>query len=650
MLLSCKFKIKIPRWLLDMAIIFFIVSIIIISLYLIFEKIYQNKIYPNTFIGDINLSGLTKEQAKNIINNKINKINQTGITFYHDKTQAIISPTITSAEGDFAYQLINFDVEQTTNQAYAFGRGDNFFINLQNKIKALAYKRPINLLIAINEEGISKMLIKNFSQFEIPAENAKLIIDENYNSTVSEEKLGRIINYEKAINQLKDNLAQLNNPPIQLLTKTDYPQIYKKNCLNIDAKVKRILALAPLLLKHKQKQWKISKNKLANWLGLKINSQSNIQDQLRAKTMMQGEIIVGLNREVVENFLKNEVASDINKEPINAKFEIKNGRVVKFQASHDGIKLNTAASFAKIEHIILGAMERSEKSRNTTTKNPYSSVDETKSQTEIKLVVTELKSTVHTADVNDFGISEIIGTGQSSFAGSPSNRRHNIKIGAQALNGVLIKPNEEFSLNKALGKIDATTGYLPELVIKGNETIPEYGGGLCQIGTTMFRAALAAGLPITMRHNHSYRVSYYEPAGTDATIYDPWPDLRFINDTTHYILIQSRIEGDDLYFDFWGTKDGRIVEQTKPTIYNLTKPGPTKYIETLDLPVGEEKCTENAHNGADAYFDYKVSYANGEVKEKRFYSHYIPWQAICLIGVEKLSNNTTATSTEETIE
>ena len=152
----------------------------------------------------------------------------------------------------------------------------------------------------------------------------------------------------------------------------------------------------------------------------------------------------------------------------------------------------------------------------------------------------------------------------------------------------------------------------------------------------MFRTTLQSGLPITMRRNHSYRVSYYEPAGTDATIYDPWPDYRFVNDTGNYILIQSRIEGDDIYFDFWGLKDGREVEVGAPVIYNIVKPPPTKYIETDELAPGEEKCTEKSHNGANAYFDYKVTYPEGAtttpVVERRFSSYYVPWQAVCLIG------------------
>jgi len=132
----------------------------------------------------------------------------------------------------------------------------------------------------------------------------------------------------------------------------------------------------------------------------------------------------------------------------------------------------------------------------------------------------------------------------------------------------------------------------------------------------------------------------------DATIYDPWPDMKFINDTNNYILIQTNIVGTKLYFEFWGTKDGRQITISDSVIYNIVSPGPTKEVETEDLEPGKKKCTESAHAGADAYFDYKVEYSDDrEVFEERIRSHYVPWQAVCLIGVEK-----TTISTEEVME
>ena len=190
---------------------------------------------------------------------------------------------------------------------------------------------------------------------------------------------------------------------------------------------------------------------------------------------------------------------------------------------------------------------------------------------------------------------------------------------------------------KTLGPIDGEHGWLPELVIKGNRTLPEFGGGLCQIGTTAFRAAMNTGLLITERRNHSYRVRYYEPAGTDATIYDPSPDFKFKNDTPHAILITTELQGDIVVFSFWGTEDGREAVVGKSVITNITAPPPKKLIETTDLPVGQTKCTETAHAGATAKVDYTVNYGNGETKTITFTSVYRPWQAVCLVGVASLT-------------
>jgi vancomycin resistance protein YoaR len=171
-----------------------------------------------------------------------------------------------------------------------------------------------------------------------------------------------------------------------------------------------------------------------------------------------------------------------------------------------------------------------------------------------KLKITTIKPEIRADNLAELGLVELVSTGWTDFSGSPVNRTHNIVAGASKFQGVLIKPDEDFSFNKALGPVDASTGYLPELVILANKTVPEFGGGLCQVSSTAFRAALNAGMPISERHAHAYPVGYYKPYGVDATIYLPTPDLRFKNDSGKYMLIQTRIEGKKLFFDFYGTK------------------------------------------------------------------------------------------------
>jgi len=256
------------------------------------------------------------------------------------------------------------------------------------------------------------------------------------------------------------------------------------------------------------------------------------------------------------------------------------------------------------------------------------------------LAVTSVDPAITTENVNDLGITEVLGVGYSNYSGSPKNRVHNISIGVKKLNGTLIPPGQEVSLLSILRPFTETAGYLPELVIKGDKIEPEVGGGLCQIGSTMFRAAMGAGLPITERRNHSLVVSYYNDPrnhnpGTDATIYDPAPDLKFVNDTGHFILITTAMnsENGDLTFTLWGTSDGRKGEYTEPVVERWIAAGEDKLIESPDLAPGQKKC-QAAHVGAVTSFTYTVTKADGTKIETPFPSTYRPLPKICLVGVD----------------
>jgi len=592
-------------WLFTLAIIFFILPATLTIGSIAFNKTFASRIYPNVYIGNLNLGGKTAAQANRLLNLETDKISQHGVVFSYKNQRTTVKPVVASADADLAYTIINFKNELALEAAFNYGRNRNFLTNLGNKLQLLLSKKSIDLLVAIDQDKIAKTLKDNFADASEPARDADLAVSFNpataaYDFSVREEKMGKAINFQAAIGELINNLTGLSEAEIKLATITEYPKILSRDCLNIDGKAEAILKAAPLTLKYGEIKWLIEQSQLAGLLALKPSG------------LAADKVRVGLDDDKTKAYFAEKITPQIDRPALEAKFEMQGGKVIKFQSGQDGRSLEADASIIKIENEILAGAP-------------------------IELIVKIQPTLVSTDNVNNFGIKELVGIGRSNFTGSPANRRHNIKNGANTLNGILIKPGEEFSLNKALGKVDGATGYLPELVIKEGKTTPEFGGGLCQIGTTMFRAALDTGLPITMRKNHSYRVSYYEPAGTDATIYDPWPDLRFINDLASHILIQSKISGDDLSFEFWGRRDGRVVEKTKPTIYNIVKPEPAKIIENLELKPGEKKCTERAHNGADAYFDYKVTYADGLVKEKRFSSHYVPWQEVCLLGVEKLS-------------
>lgn len=224
------------------------------------------------------------------------------------------------------------------------------------------------------------------------------------------------------------------------------------------------------------------------------------------------------------------------------------------------------------------------------------------------------------------GVTDLIGYGWSNFAGSPYNRVHNVNRGMEQFNGYLLQPGEEFSFTELMGDIDAENGWKPELVIKGDETIPEYGGGLCQVSSTMFRAALYTGLQITERRNHSYAVSYYAYPygyGLDATIYDPWPNFKFANDTEGALLIQGYTEGSEAYFVFYGTNDKREVLMEGPYAYGYISPPEDVVIPTDELEPGEREKKDSAHTGFQVDWYRTVTYSDGSQGEREnYHSNY----------------------------
>ena len=579
---------------------------------------YKNKVFNGVRIGELSLAGKTQEQTKVLVQAKTDKLADQGIEFYFKDKSYLLEPIISAGESSgLAYELWQFEPASIADELYHLGRSGSWWQNTKARINLFIFGSSGSIGYQFKEEETRSELQKKFRPFESPGKDASLVW-KNGEFKISEEESGWVFDYQSALDKLKMDLAAIADNKIELNLRVDQPAVTKTEAEFLRGPAKEIIRLAPVTLvferpdyyqgrkKFMQTEWPINQEQLKNWLKIKKDSAG---------------IYLGINQEVAGEFLKK-IAEAIDTPAQDARFEIKDGRVSEWQSSTDGFVLNIEESGNQIEKLLIA--EKAQK---------------------INLVLSVDKSKITNNNVNDLGIQQLIGLGESNFSGSPKNRRHNISVGAESLNGLLVKPGEEFSLLAALGEINGETGYKPELVIKGDETIAEYGGGLCQISTTMFRLAINAGLPITQRRNHSYRVGYYEPAGTDATIYSPWPDLKFVNDTGNYLLLQTRIEGDNLIFEFWGTSDARIVETTKPVIYNITAPGEPKYMETGKLPVGEKKKIETAHNGADAYFKRTVRWpetSGKETLEETWQAHYIPWREVWLVGKEA-----NATSTEQ---
>jgi len=579
-----------------LVVLYVVISIFLLlgAIYLVFEFKYADKIYPGTFIGGVNVGGKTLSESKALMNKRLDSVNQEGISFLYNDNKVVVYPINSSSDAEVVDVLIDFKVDETIEKAMAVGRNSNFVKNTIDKVSPFLGKdHRINLIINLDKEKVANYLKEGFSV--LSPENASYYFDSEDNLSIKPGTAGKAIDFEKTIGILKNNLDSLNFSSITLKAIDSEPEISEADCSVMSADVVNVLDLTPVVLKYGKKEWTIDKERLLEFvILLKIN----------------GDLFVDLDKKKVRKYVEGEIASSIDQDAVLPKFTLGEGKVENFKPGKEGRKLDVDSTVNSLSRLPIFPFK------------------------ELELPVSNVPiSSATSGNEEILGIKEIIGEYTLRFDGSTSARISNIKNGAKSLNGLLLKSGEEFSMLKALGSIDEAHGYVKEAVIKGNSITYEFGGGLCHSSTTLFRAVLSAGLPITARKNHSYDMPYYTPAGVDATIYDPDPDFKFINDTPGHILIQAEVVNSSLSIELWGTNDGRVVNRTEPVMYNIVPPKPTKLVGTYTLATGKKKCTYAAYTGSDTYFDYEVAYPNGEVKKERFSSHYIPRQGVCLVGL-----------------
>lgn len=235
------------------------------------------------------------------------------------------------------------------------------------------------------------------------------------------------------------------------------------------------------------------------------------------------------------------------------------------------------------------------------------------------------------------GITGLIAQATTNFKGSPPPRVRNIALGASRMHGVVVPPGEVFSFNAHLGDVSVDTGFEEALIIFNGRTIRGVGGGLCQVSTTLFRAAFFGGFPIEERWPHAYRVGWYERTfgpGLDAAIFSPYADFKFRNDRETPILIVAEVdpEAGTLTFKIYGSDDGRKVTVEGPFVSNIVPHGPPVYEEDPTLPKGKVVQVDWAVDGADVLVKRKVEKDGQILYEDRVFTRYQPWRAVFKVG------------------
>nr|WP_051363581.1 MULTISPECIES: VanW family protein [Deinococcus] len=229
---------------------------------------------------------------------------------------------------------------------------------------------------------------------------------------------------------------------------------------------------------------------------------------------------------------------------------------------------------------------------------------------------------------------ELIASGTSTYHGSSRERRVNVAVAAQKLHGYVVPQGGEFSFLSAVGGITPENGFVGGLIISGGRTVEGLGGGVCQVSTTAFRALYRAGLPVLERHQHSYRVGYYEPeVGFEAAVYDPGLDLRLKNDTNGPLFIATKNDDANsrLEVQVWGIKPPRTVTVSPAVIHRYTPHPPAQYVVNPQLAPGAVRQVDWAKDGYDLSITRTIRDASG-TRTDQTKTSYQPWRAVYEVG------------------
>ena len=564
-----------------------------VALIALFHLVYWNKVYPGVSVAGIKVGSQTELAAEVTLQQRAaeTQYSQPALTLIYQANEW----HILKADIDFAYLP-----DVSARSAYGVGRSGQLLNDIATKWQALVYGVQLPFEYTHNDQLLDTKVASIAAELTIPEVPPEIEVLERPQDDGSWTKVhlgeaGQLVQKGALLATMVHRLAWAEGTPIQIPVETIEVEVSDAELAQTKERADALVGKR-LTISSDEEPWSLEAQDFVGFL----------------------DFGGGFDREKVAEYVAT-LAEAIDRPAQDAAFQYVGGRVTEFIPAKDGLQLNQGQTTDDIL-ARLAAMESEEK-------EVFS----------LSVPIERSEPTITLGEVNNLGIKELLGKGVSTYRGSIAGRVHNVGLSSRRINGVLVAPGKVFSFNASVGEISGATGYAPAYIIRSGATVLDDGGGTCQTSTTTFRAALDAGLPITERWAHSYRVGYYEQnakAGLDATVYAPGVDLKFLNDTPAHILVQTVVNtgARTLSVEIYGTNDGRQAAIVNHRVWDVVPAPPPRYQDDPTLPAGTTKQVDYAAAGAKAKFDYVVTRDGETVFAKTFYSNFRPWQAVFLRG------------------
>jgi vancomycin resistance protein YoaR len=553
------------------------------------------RVHPGVTVAGVRVGGMTPSEATSALEKQLPTKATEPVTVVYGKQTWNVAPA------DIA---LSFDYPGLVVQAMAVGREGGVLKSVSGRASAWFGKEQLPAVGVADPEKLNKALDAVAETTDVPARDATVDVQ----GTSAEVKASA-----DGIELMRDELSHAvlaayttDKHTVAAPVRTAYPKI-SNAAADVAKSVAGRMMSSPLTVTYSGKQWTFSETDIGKMIAFQSVEPTGSAARSGSRAW---KLVPSVTETQTLKTVAPKLGAAVGTPAQDARFKTSNGSVT-IVASRDGVGPDLGMLASDITNVL-------KDSANTTR------------TVEIRTKI--VAPALTTAKARDMGVEERISTFTTTYDGSNTSRTNNIHTLGNALDGKLVAPGATFSFNGAVGERTAAKGYQEANAIVNGKLVPQLGGGICQVGTTLFNTAFFAGVPIPDRQNHSFYISHY-PKGRDATVSWGGPDLKWKNDTKNWILVSVSYTNDSITISFYGTKPGRDISFTTGPFTNET-PYPVEKVNDPTLKAGLKVVKDRGETGKKCVVVRTVSKAGQVVRTDTFTSNYKPKVEVVRIGTK----------------
>ncbi len=569
------------------------------------------RVHPGVTVGAVKIGGMNPEAATAELERKLPPMATKPVILEHESKSWTVKPDEIA---------VTFDYPALVSQAMSVGRSGTASRSLLQRIAAWSGRADLPAPVIADHEKLNSILDAVADDVDVAPRDAQVQIKGTATSVIPS---ANGVSIDRA-SVTSSTLAAFSSSDRTVAVKTIVVPVQIDDPTAQAAKVAVDKMLAePLTVVYRKSTWIFTPREVAKLIDFRVveaGSETQVPTGTPEAAASGYYLQPFVSAAEASKTVPAKLGTGFGKPAVDAKFKTSNGNVTIIP-SRSGI----GPDIALLATDMTSALMRDPGQERT-----------------VILETNRSEPKLTTEVARKMGIVERISTYTTTYGSNNLPRVNNIHTLGDSLDGKLVAPGATFSFNGAIGERTAAKGYQEAGAIVNGKLVPQLGGGICQVGTTLFNAIFLSGLPVKERRNHSFYISHY-PKGRDATVSWGGPDLKFVNDTDNWVMVSVAYTSSSITISLYGTDPGyEVTSKTGP--FTNEKPFGTETIKDPKLGTGIKVIDDSGITGRTCVVTRTVTKSGKIVRNDSFKSVYRPKLQVVRVGTKPVSSkNSTST-------